>query len=123
VVALLMGLGTGLLMRLLGAPSGIGAACFVCAWSLRSHMRTAFFARRMQLVVSISDAAFTIAGIVLAAAAIWFFENALQTTFYALAAANIVGIAVLVRLARRRLRISFRAPTWRRYAKLWPQLC
>ncbi|TPI55803.1 hypothetical protein FJ417_23200 [Mesorhizobium sp. B3-1-7] len=123
VVALLMGLGTGLLMRLLGDPSGIGAACFVGAWSLRSHMRTAFFARRMQLVVSISDAVFTIAGIVLAGAAIWFFADALQATFYALAAANMVGIAVLVRLARRRLRISFRAPTLRRYAKLWPQLC
>ncbi|RVD61639.1 hypothetical protein EN828_18590 [Mesorhizobium sp. M2D.F.Ca.ET.185.01.1.1] len=122
VVALLMGLGTGLLMRLLGDPGGIGAACFVCAWSLRSHMRTAFFARRMQLVVSISDAVFTIAGIVLAGAAIWFFADALQATFYALAAANVVGIAVLVKLARRRLRVSFRAPTWRRYAKLWRQL-
>jgi len=123
VVALAMGLGTGLLMRLLGDPSGIGAACFVCAWSLRSHMRTAFFARRMQVVVSISDAVFTIVGVVLAAAAIWYFDDDLQATFYALAAANVVGIAVLVRLARRRLRISFRAPTWRRYAKLWPQLC
>ncbi|SFP38269.1 Membrane protein involved in the export of O-antigen and teichoic acid [Mesorhizobium sp. NFR06] len=122
VVALLMGLGTGLLMRLLGDPSGIGAACFVGAWSLRSHMRTAFFARRMQLVVSISDAVFTIAGIVLAGLAIWFFADALQVTFYALAAANVVGIAVLARLARRMLRVSFRAPTWRRYAKLWPQL-
>ncbi|MGT2468526.1 hypothetical protein ACVOMV_32795 [Mesorhizobium atlanticum] len=86
-------------------------------------MRTAFFARRMQLVVSISDAVFTVAGIVLAGAAIWFFADALQATFFALAAANLVGIAVLVRLARRRLRVSFRAPTWRRYAKLWPQLC
>jgi O-antigen/teichoic acid export membrane protein len=123
VVALLMGLGTGLLMRLLGDPSGIGAACFVSAWSLRSHMRTAFFARRMQLVVSISDGVFTFVGIVLAAAAIWFFADALQATFYALAAANLIGIFVLVRLARRKLRISFRGPTWRRYARLWPQLC
>lgn len=123
VVAVLMGLGTGLLMRLLGDPSGIGAACFVGAWSLRSHMRTAFFARRMQLVVSISDAVFTLAGTVLAGAAIWSFEDDLQATFYALAAANLIGIAVLVRLARRKLRLSFRAPTWRRYAKLWPQLC
>ncbi|MBN9549927.1 MAG: hypothetical protein J0H31_13875 [Alphaproteobacteria bacterium] len=123
VVALLLGLGTGLLMRLLGDPSGIGAACFVGAWSLRSHMRTAFFARRMQLVVSISDAVFTFVGMVLAAVTIWLFADALQATFYALAAANLIGIVVLVRLARRKLRISFRAPTWRRYARLWPQLC
>ncbi|RTM10822.1 MAG: hypothetical protein EKK31_01630 [Hyphomicrobiales bacterium] len=123
VVAVLMGLGTGLLMHLLGDPSGIGAACFVGAWSLRSHMRTAFFARRMQLVVSISDGVFTVVGIVLAAVAIWLFADALQATFYALAGANLIGIAVLVRLARRKLRISFRAPTWRRYARLWPQLC
>lgn len=123
VVALVMALATGLLMHLLGDPSGIAAGCFVGAWSLRSHMRTAFFARRMQVVVSISDAAFTFAGVALAAAAIWFSGDALEGCFYALAASNLVGIVVLVRLSRRRLRISFRAPTWRRYAKLWSQLC
>jgi len=123
VVAIVMALGTGLLMHLLGDPSGIAAGCFVGAWSLRSHMRTAFFARRMQVVVSISDAVFTFAGIVLAALAIWFFNDDLEGSFYALAAANVIGIAVLVRLSPRTLRISFRAPTWRRYAKLWSQLC
>ncbi|TPN76779.1 hypothetical protein FJ987_12260 [Mesorhizobium sp. CU2] len=123
VVALVVGLCSGLLMHMLGDRSGLAAGCFVGAWSLRSHMRTAFFARRMQVIVSISDAAFTFAGIALAALAIWFSGNALEGSFYALAAANIIGIVVLVRLSPRKLRISFRAPTWRRYAKLWSQLC
>ncbi|QKD16222.1 hypothetical protein [Mesorhizobium sp. NZP2077] len=123
MVALLMAVGTAVLMRLLGDPSGIAAGCFVGAWSLRSHMRTAFFARRLQVVVSISDAAFTIAGTVLAGLAIWYAGDALQAVFYALAAANVFGIFVLVRLARRTIRISFRMPTRRRYARLWRQLC
>lgn len=122
VVALLMAVGTAILMHLLGDPSGIAAGGFVGAWSLRSHMRTAFFARRQQVVVSVSDAAFTIVGTVLAGLAIWLTEDALQTVFYALAAANLFGIAVLARLARRTLRISFRLPTRRRYTRLWPQL-
>jgi O-antigen/teichoic acid export membrane protein len=123
VVALLMALGTTVLMHLLGDPNGIAAGCFVGAWSLRSHMRTAFFARRQQVIVSISDAAFTIAGTVLAGLAIWFARDALQSVFYALAAANLIGIFALVRLARRTMRVSFRMPTRRRYAKLWRQLC
>ncbi|TPN13056.1 hypothetical protein FKO01_41200 [Mesorhizobium sp. B2-3-3] len=123
VVALLMAIGTAVLMHLLGDPSGIAAGCFVGAWSLRSHMRTAFFARRLQVIVSISDAAFTVSGTVLAGLAIWFAKDALQATFYALTAANLVGILVLVRLAPRTLRISFRMPTRRRYARLWRQLC
>ncbi|WP_250889078.1 hypothetical protein [Mesorhizobium sp. dw_380] len=122
VVALLMAVVTAVLMRLLGDPSGIAAGCFVGAWSLRSHMRTAFFARRQQVIVSISDAAFTIFGTVLAGLAIWLAKDALQTMFCVLAAANLVGIFVLARLAGRRLRISFRMPTRRRYTKLWRQL-
>ncbi|MEI9429738.1 hypothetical protein [Mesorhizobium sp. Cs1299R1N3] len=123
VVALLMAIGTAIVMRLLGDPSGIAAGCFVGAWSLRSHMRTAFFARRQQVIVSISDAAFTIAGTIMAGLATWLARDALQSVFYALAAANLFGIFVLVRLARRTMRISFRMPTRRRYARLWSQLC
>lgn len=123
VVALLMATGTGILMHLLGDPSGLAAGCFVGAWSLRSHMRTAFFARRQQVIVSISDAAFTVAGTLFGGLAIWLAADVLQSVFYALAAANVLGIAMLVRLARRTLRVSFRMPTRRRYAKLWRQLC
>jgi O-antigen/teichoic acid export membrane protein len=123
VVALLMAVGTGILMHLLGDPSGLAAGCFVGAWSLRSHMRTAFFARRQQVTVSISDAAFTVAGTLLAGLAVWMGKDVLQSVFYALAAANVIGIAMLVRLARRTLRVSFRMPTRRRYVKLWRQLC
>ncbi|TGQ64240.1 hypothetical protein EN829_020960 [Mesorhizobium sp. M00.F.Ca.ET.186.01.1.1] len=123
VVALLMAVGTAIVMRLLGDSNGIAAGCFVGAWSLRSYMRTAFFARRQQVIVSISDATFTIAGTVMAGLVIWSTQDPLQTVFYALAAANVVGIVALVRLARRRLRISFRMPTRRRYTKLRRQLC
>lgn len=123
VVALLMAVGTAVLMHLLGDTNGIAAGCFVGAWSLRSHMRTAFFARRQQVIVSVSDAIFTIAGTVFAGLAIWFAGAALQTVFYALAAANVIGILVLARLAPRTLRISFRMPTRRRYTRLWRQLC
>jgi O-antigen/teichoic acid export membrane protein len=109
-------------MQLWNGASGFAAGCFVGAWSLRSHMRTAFFARRQQMIVSISDFAFTVAGAGLAALAIWLAPNVLQGVFYALAAANLFGIVMLVRLARRTLRISFRMPARRRYARLWPQL-
>ncbi|WP_181171789.1 MULTISPECIES: hypothetical protein [unclassified Mesorhizobium] len=122
VVSLLMAGSTAILMHLLGDPSGIAAGCFVGAWSLRSHMRTALFARRQQVIVSISDAAFTIAGIILTGLTMWLAKDALQTVFYVLAAANLLGIVVLVRLARRTPRISFRMPTRRRYTRLWPQL-
>ncbi|MER8752992.1 hypothetical protein NKH57_27750 [Mesorhizobium sp. M1050] len=122
IVALLMAVGTAILMHLLGDPNGIAAGCFVGAWSLRSHMRTAFFARRQQVVVSISDAAFTMIGTLLTGLTIWLAQEPLQMVFYALAVANLFGIFVLVRLARRTLRVSFRMPTRRRYIRLWHQL-
>lgn len=122
VVALVMAAATALLMQLWGEASGVAAGCFVGAWSLRSYMRTAFFARRQQMIVSISDFVFTVAGAALSALAIWVAADVLQAVFYALAAANLIGIVVLVRLARRTLRVSFRMPARRRYARLWPQL-
>ncbi|WP_245445725.1 hypothetical protein [Mesorhizobium kowhaii] len=122
VVASIVGAATALLMLMWGDAGGIAAGCFVGAWSLRSHMRTAFFARRQQMVVSISDFTFTVAGAAMTALAIWTAPNVLQMVFYALAAANLIGIAVLARLAPRPLRLSFRAPVRRRYARLWRQL-
>jgi len=122
VVASIMAIATALLMQLWGDPGAIAAGCFVGAWSLRSHMRTAFFARRQQMVVSISDFAFTVTGAILAALAIWKSPDTLRTVFEALAFANLFGIGVLVRLGRRPARISFRAPVRRRYARLWRQL-
>ncbi|MEO5760544.1 MAG: hypothetical protein ABIQ51_27230 [Mesorhizobium sp.] len=122
IVAFIMAAATALLMRLWGDPGGIAAGCFVGAWSLRSHMRTAFFARRLQKTVSISDLAFTLSGAALTALAIWKAPSVLETVFDALAVANVLGIAVLVYLAKHTVRVSFRAPTRRRYAKLWRQL-
>ena len=105
-----------------GSDGAIAGGLFVGLWSLRSYLRTSFFARHRQWIVSCSDLCFTLVGLAAAAFAIWRGQNVLGDVFKALALANGTGIAVLLVLARAPVRISFRARVRRRYAGLWPQL-
>lgn len=111
-----------LLLHLWGSDGALAGGCFIGLWSLRSHLRTAFFARQRQWIVSCSDACFTLAGLVSTAFVLYRGDNVLRGVFEALSVANGCGIFVLLALARQRIRISVRAAIRKRYLGLWPQL-
>lgn len=102
-----------------GAPFG---GAFVGLWAMRTHLRTIFFARNRQMLVSTSDLAFTLSGTTGTAWVIWDNTHILLHTFMVMAAANALGIAVLLVLGRRALRLSFGRHVWRRYRRLWRDL-
>lgn len=95
---------------------------FIGLWALRSHLRTASFARHRQWVVSCSDLTFTFIGCAVTAFIVHEGHDVLVGIFEGLAVANGLGILLLLFLPRTRIRISFRREVRRRYARLWPQL-
>lgn len=123
LLSLLLGLVvTGVLSVWLdeGAPFG---GAFVGLWAMRAHVRTVFFARNRQMLVSISDLTLTLSGAVGTAWVIWDGTHILQHTFSMMMAANAFGLAVMLIFGRRRpIRISFGRHLWRRYRRLWHDL-
>ena len=111
-----------ILLDFWGEAGALAGAAFVGLWSIRSHLRTVFFARGRQKIVSISDIAFTLAGAALAALVLANGTSILKNILLVLAVANALGIAVMLGLARRPVRISFRASMRRRYVRIWRQL-
>ncbi len=105
-----------------GAEGPVVGGLFIGLWALRSHLRTASFARQRQWIVSISDLAFTSVGCAVAAAILYRGQNVLLGIFEGLTVANGIGIFLLLFLPKKKVRISFRKQIRRRYARLWPQL-
>jgi O-antigen/teichoic acid export membrane protein len=95
---------------------------FIGLWAMRSHLRTVFFARDRQGIVSLSDIAFTASGAAGAVLVLVAGDHILRYTFLVLACANGLGVAVLLGLARRPVRIAAGLHLWRRYRKLWRDL-
>lgn len=102
-----------------GALTG---GAFVGLWTLRSHLRTVFFARARPRLVSVSDLAFTLSGAAGTVLVLLDGEHVLQHTFLALVCANALGIVSMLAFARRPVRVSFGVHVWRRYARLWRDL-
>lgn len=102
-----------------GAVTG---GAFVGLWMMRSHLRTVFFARRRQNLVSISDLVFTVSGAAGAALVLLNGTHVLQFTFLVTALANALGIGVLLLLAGPPLRLRPGRHLWRRYRRLWGHL-
>jgi O-antigen/teichoic acid export membrane protein len=102
--------------------AAIAGGCFIGLWSLRSHLRTTFFARGRQRIVGFSDLVFTLSGASLAGVALWAGGDLLLEVFFALTVANTLGIAAMLALSRRPFRISYGPKMRRRYARLWRQL-
>jgi O-antigen/teichoic acid export membrane protein len=123
LLSAIIGIGVAMLLYLWFDSGAIAGGCFVALWSLRSHMRIAFFARQWQQNVSFSDLAFTITGF----AGLLFVTmhpggNLLFWIFLLMTAANGLGIAMMLILPRRRQRLSYSAAVRRRYARLWRQI-
>jgi hypothetical protein len=105
---------------------GFGAVfggLFVGLWSLRSHLRTALFARGSQRAVAAGDLCFAVAGagmtsLLLSRGT----QDLLQLSFLVLASANALAIVGTVVAARTVFRVSFRRRTLRRYLRQWRQL-
>ncbi|WP_165222930.1 polysaccharide biosynthesis protein [Affinirhizobium pseudoryzae] len=95
---------------------------FIGLWALRSHLRTASFARHRQWIVSCSDLTFTFIGCAVTAFIVYQGRDVLVGIFQGLAVANGLGILLLLFLPRTHIRISFRREVRRRYMRLWPQL-
>ncbi|RYE34389.1 MAG: hypothetical protein EOP23_04735 [Hyphomicrobiales bacterium] len=123
LLSLLLGLVvTGALSAWLdeGAPFG---GAFVGLWAMRAHVRTVFFARNRQMLVSMSDLAFTLSGAIGAAWVIWGGTHILLHIFMVMAGANALGIALMLIAGRnRRIRITLGRHLWRRYRRLWRDL-
>lgn len=123
LLSLLLGLVvTGVLGAWLDEGASFGGA-FVGLWAMRAHIRTVFFARGRQMLVSISDLAFTLSGAAGTAWVIWDGTHILQHTFSMMMVANALGIAVMLVFGRRRpIRITLGRHVWRRYRRLWRDL-
>lgn len=121
-LSLCIGLIAFVLLRAWGGDGALACGVFVGVWSLRSHLRTSYFAHQRQRLVSVSDAAFTIVGTLASALVLWKIANVLEGIFAALALANATGAAVLLAGARRPIRISYRFRVRRRLIDLWQVL-
>ncbi len=96
---------------------------FVGFWSLRSHMRTATFARGEIMPVAVSDAVFTICGLGLSIVVLAWDEGQLQKDVFALLSlANVLGIGALIVARGNPVRISLGRSVRRRYLGLWRPL-
>jgi O-antigen/teichoic acid export membrane protein len=123
VLSFLIALIVAVLLRLwLGADTSSGGI-FVGLWSLRSHIRTAHFARGRPWTVTIGDTVFFVSGALLALGLMWTSgEERLHATFALLAVANALGIGAMLGASRRVVRVSLRRSVRRHYAGVWRQL-
>jgi O-antigen/teichoic acid export membrane protein len=99
-----------------------GGGLFIGLWALRSHLRTVYFARGRQQIISVSDLAFTLSGAIGAFLVMSYGQHVLQYTFLVVAGANALGIAVLFGFSRRCIRLHVGIHLRRRYARLWRDL-
>jgi O-antigen/teichoic acid export membrane protein len=122
LLSLLLGLTvTGVLSVWLDEGALFGGA-FIGLWATRAHVRTVFFARGRQMLVSASDLAFTLSGAAGTTWVIWSGTHILHHIFIVMAAANALGIAMLLVLGRGAIRPSLGRHVWRRYRRLWRDL-
>jgi hypothetical protein len=103
--------------------AAVSGGLFVGLWSLRSHLRTALFARGCQRAVALGDLCFAVAGTGMTSVLLLRgTQDLLQLAFLALASANGLAIIATVVAARTVVRVSFRRRTFRRYVRQWRQL-
>jgi O-antigen/teichoic acid export membrane protein len=96
---------------------------FVGFWSLRSHLRTALFARGRQRAVAAGDLSFAVGGSCLTGLLLLTGpQDILQGAFLVLALANALAIILTAVVAKMVVRVSFRRRTRHRYVRLWRQL-
>ncbi len=117
------GLTAGLLSRWLehGALAG---GVFIWLWSVRSHLRTVFFARGRHKLASLGDVTFTVSGMAGAVLVLSLVRGAdvLPMVFWSLALANGLAILLMLGLSRDKLRLAPPRHLLRRYRKLWRDL-
>ena len=120
-LSLLVGLGVALALHFWIGAGALAGGAFVGLWSLRSYLRTAFFARQQQIEAGASDFVYTLSGGLLALTLLRG-GDLLQGALTVLALANAFAIAAALALSRRRIRISFGRGMRARLARLAPQL-
>jgi len=122
-LSVLAAIGVDLLLHVWLDKGDLAGGCFVGLWSLRSYMRTAYFAYGRRNSVVLADFTFVLSGSLLASS-LWFVASAdvLLAAFLVLAAANAIAIVVMLLLVRCPLRISFGNQVRRRYARFSRQL-
>lgn len=117
------GLTAGLLSRWLehGALAG---GVFIWLWSVRSHLRTVFFARGRHKLASLGDVTFTASGMAGAVLVLSLVRGAdvLPMVFWSLALANGLAILLMLAVSRDKLRLAPPRHLLRRYRKLWRDL-
>jgi O-antigen/teichoic acid export membrane protein len=98
----------------------LAGGTFVGLWTLRNHVRTVIFARRIVSAAIFSDFSYLSTGIIVVALLLWLRQGSAEVTdvLWALAAANVVAITVAFRVLGIRPRVSFRPSVWRRYGAI-----
>ncbi|WP_181703373.1 hypothetical protein [Chthonobacter albigriseus] len=122
VISILAGGIAGLLLHLWLEAGQVAGGAFVALWSLRSHLRSTFFARSRRVEATIGDLAFALSGAGGTALSLWFGGDTLVHIIEVLVVANLVGIVVMLALVRQPVRLSFRRAARRRYGAIWRQL-
>jgi hypothetical protein len=119
----LAAIGVDLLLHVWLDNGELAGGCFVGLWSMRSYMRTAYFAYGRRSLVVLADFCFVLSGAIFACAFLFVPKaDLLQSAFLVLVGANAIGIGVMLSMLRRPFRISFRRQIRRRYLHLWRQL-
>ncbi len=114
--------GVYLLLQVWLDRGALAGGSFVGLWSMRSYLRTAYFARGRRKSVILADFTFVVSGALLASL-LWLGRaDVLQSAFILLAVANATGIAALLFLGGWPFRISYRYQVRQRYARMWRQL-
>jgi O-antigen/teichoic acid export membrane protein len=123
VLSLLIAVVVAVVLRLWLGTNTLGGGMFVGLWSLRSHIRTAMFARGRPWPVTIGDVVFFVSGALLALGLMLTSgEERLHATFALLAVANALGIGTMLLGSRRVVRISLRRSVRSHYVGVWRQL-
>lgn len=122
LLSIVAAVGVDVLLQVWLDKGAVAGGSFVGLWSMRSYLRTAYFARGRRKAVVLADFAFVSSGTLLASM-LWVGRaDVLQSAFLVLAIANAIGIAAMLLLAGWPFRISYRYQVRRRYARIWRQL-
>ena len=122
-LSVLIGAAVALALHLTIGTGALAGGAFVGLWSLRSYLRTAFFARHQPGHAGLSDFVYTLSGFLLALSLMRGSQvELLDISLTVLALANAFAIATALCFPLRRIRLSFGRAMRARYARLARQL-
>jgi O-antigen/teichoic acid export membrane protein len=122
VISLLTGAVTifGMQLALGRAADSLSAGALIGLWTLRNHVRTMLFARRLQTAGLLSDFSYSVSAAILVAVLLWLRPSTSPVcdVVSGLAVANAIAICIAFRSAHIRPRVAFRRSVLDRYREI-----